>query len=335
MTAERERLLQRARQALEQERWRELLQVVRELQRLDPEAAQPFLDALWEYVHSTRGERQARVQQAQDLYQSAREGHWEQVWETLRAMEHEDPSAARHLARLLFVHPSYFTEQQPRESVRQPHFWAHWVRPREVALYHYGYGRGTLGPRHRFEALGVQWLALALAVLSLPQGWSSWPGLVLLVLWGLGGWWLARRHGQASWSPRRALGLLAVAAGLVAAAWPWGAVPLPAVLALAFLVALMAGWLQEALSGPLALWSWGGVLGVLVRGIVQPGGAVPTPLWALWVLGSVALARWLALKAREAWRQGRATPWYLHLVVLMLLALVGTAAWNWLQVLPP
>lgn len=336
MTQERDFWLQEARRALEQQRWRELVRIVQRLQQIDPQAAEPFVEALWEHIHQTRGDRQSRLEQARDLYQAAREGHWDTVWETLQALDAEDPSGARHMARLLFVHPSYFSETQPREQVRRPSFWATLARPREVALYLYGYGPGTLEDRWAWQVLALQAAGLVLAALTWPSApAAAWPGLLLgILLWALSGWGMRRYRATVSTSQLRALGLAVVSALVVGVSWPWGMTVVGAILPLVLALGLLAGW-QEAHLGPgSALWTWGAVIGVLVRGILQPSGSVPVPLWVLWILAIAALARWLVQRARPRWIQRQPTLWYIQLVWMALLALVAVAAWRWLQVLP-
>lgn len=326
-------LLEQAHQAREEERWQDLLHIVKELQAQDPEAARPFLEALWEHIFETRRDRQSRTEQALELRRSAREGHWESVWETVQALAQEDYAGARHVARLLFVHPSYFTGERPQEKVERPSFWATLLRPFEVRLYRYGYGSHSLDAFWAWGYFGAMAVALILATASLLTAlepvWRlplSLVGWVLgwLILWAYRETWRTQRFWRWFWTGLPALWI---------ALWlPWEETTRSTLLAFAWVLYLLAGWAHAWLGPPSAWWAWGTALGPILRRTLPPatiGFTGLTLLLAFLLIATLAMVT-ADFAHRRFWSHHKPTPWYLGLLLLGYLGLLLTVVQSWL-----
>ncbi len=327
-------LLEQARQAQEEERWQDLLRIVKELQAQDPEAARPFIEALWDHIFESRRERQSRAEQALELRRSAREGHWEAVWETVQALAQEDYAGARHVARLLFVHASYFTGERPQEKVHRPGFWVTLLRPFEVRLYRYGYGAHSLEAFWGWGYFGAMALALILATASLLTAIQPvWRLPVTLVGWVLGWLVLWTRRDHPVHSPFWRWFWIGLPALWLALWLPWERTDLSTLLALAWVLYLLAGWGQAWLGPPTAWWAWGTALGPILRRTLPPTTAFdPAALAMLLAFLAVATGAMVLaeLAHRRFWSRHRATPWYLALMLLGYLALVAAVVRAWM-----
>ncbi len=326
-------LLEQARTALEEERWQELLTIVKQLQAQEPEAARPFIEALWDHIFESRRERQSRAEQALELRRSAREGHWKAVWETVQALAKEDYAGARHVARLLFVHSSYFTGERPQEKVHRPAFWVTLLRPFEVRLYRYGYGTHSLDAFWGWGYFGAMAVALILATASLVTAIQPvWRLPLALVGWVLG--WLFLWANRDGWGDSRFwrwfwTGLPA----LWLALWlPWENTDLSALLALTWVMYLLAGWAHAWLGPPAAWWAWGTALGAILRRTLPPMNPLLPALGTLLAFLVVATVAMVAaeLAHQRFWSHHKATPWYLALLLLGYVGLLAAVAQVWI-----
>ncbi len=325
---DRERLIEEARRAQAEERWRDLLRIVKALQREDPEAARPYVEALWQHIKEERHQRQSRVEQAQSLHRMAANGHWQPVWEEVQALSREDAAAARHVARLLFVDPSYFTEEKVVDRVYRPRFWASLLRPFQVRLYRYGYGPGTLEEPWSLQVLVAATLVLVLAGLFLLGRTPAWTFLLAWLGWPLAGWgiwhYLKGRAAGSETGPLQRWGVLLASALLVALGMPWEHAPRPAMLMAVGLLYLLAGWSQAWLKAVSGWWIWGAALGMVVRRTLPGHAPLLQGLWELFAFLLVTLVAHglVEIAQRGFWNQHRATRWYGGLLVLGYLTLV-------------
>ena len=322
-------LLREARRALDEERWRDLLSLVRQLQTHDPDAARPFVEALWQHIQEEARHRQSRTEQALSLRRSAQEGHWQAVWDQVQALAREDRAGARHVARLLFVDPAYFTQEKPVEKVARPGLLSTLLSPLKVRLYLYGYGAGTLDGLWAAQVAVAASLVLLLAGLPTLASGAWWPLPAMAAVWGVGAWlvWRVRDRMACFGAPFRRWVLLLLSAVWVAAWVPWERVPIGLLALAVALLGLLAGWTRVWLHPAPAWWVGGATLGLVVRSTL--------PVFTPWMAGlgnlmvflfAVVLAQAAAEAAqRGPWAMDRPSRWYLALLLAGYAVLAGLA----------
>ncbi len=334
---ELEQLLEQARQAQAEEAWRRLLALVREIQAIDPEAAQPFIDALWAHIAQNRHARQNRMDIALTLRRMAQDGAWVAVYREIQTLAREDEAAAMHVARLLFVDASYFHAHPARvsERVHTPSPIDTLTRPVRIRLYRYGYGPQALDrpwTRHWYLWVGLVPLLFFLPALTAPLGW------VRLGIFAVG-WLLLALLPQVPRERVRVPGLRAVAAGLLVLGalppvWPAHLFTLAGVVA-GLLLGFWAAWSRRWL--PVGAWSqvaWGSLIGLAAAGLrlaPLPWNLVAAPATLLAGLLGHAAVRFL----EPRWDRDAASRPALALLFLGYLALLLMSGAQVLTRLPP
>jgi len=303
MPEDLEEVQARLQQAIDAEDWPKALRWLRTLQAQDPAAARPFIALLWSIIQDDRRYRQSRLEQARDLRGAAQQGRWTYVWETLQAIHAEDPAAARHVARLLFVDDGYFTDQ-PTERIAYPAFWAMLQRPLMVRAFLFGYGADALRARWQRQ---MSLVALGLVLVASLPGWlraDAWTwarGLAVLGWLGLA--WLLFDVAERRWRalPWFARGLALSLSTALALPWAPGMGWLGVgwlVWVLEWLATRAKVWATDAAAHLMRALAWGAVLGWLVADVRAAAWidalAVVVLSGLAWLLARAMAGRWRA-----------------------------------------